>query len=190
MRMETGSDERPHRRWTRAEYDQLIELGVLGSEDHVELIEGEILVMSPEGTIHAADIGEARIAVEAAFGRGYWVRETHPIVIEDHSEPEPDLVVVRGRPRDYRKRHPGPLDALLVVEVSKSSLSFDTGRKLRLYARAKVADYWVVDLVDGCVHVHRKPKGDRYTDVKRYEPGESIRPINAAGTVAVSDILE
>ena len=190
MRMDTGSDERPHRRWTRAEYDQLIELGVLGPEDHVELIEGEILVMSSEGPVHSAEIGVLADLLNGAFDDRVWIRLGNPVVIDDHSEPEPDLLVIKGTPRDFRKRHPSPEEALLVVEVSHSSLSFDLGRKRKLYARARVAEYWVLDLVNECLHVHRSPKGDRFASVKRLEPGDSVRPLRGSADVKISDIFD
>lgn len=183
-------DGRPARRWTREEYDRMAEVGILGPEDHVELIEGEILVMSAEGPVHVAEIGEAAEQLRVAFGPSYWIRLGNPFAVDDHSEPQPDLLVVPGRPRDYKQGHPGPEEAALVVEVSHSSLSFDLGRKLRLYARASVPEYWVIDIPHECIHVYRGPQGEAFASTSRHERGSTIKPLRAAGTVDVSEILD
>ena len=185
MEMDSQTGERPARRWTRAEYDRIVEAGILGPADKVELIEGEILVVSPEGPRHVAAIGELADALRGSFGSGFWIRLGNPVALDDESEPEPDLLVVPGEPRDFRDHHPGVADAALVVEVSQSSIAFDLGRKLRLYARAGVPEYWVLDLVHGCVHVHRDPAGNTFRDVTRHERGSSMRPLRATG-VAVA----
>ena len=183
-------DGRPARRWTREEYDRMAEAGILGPEDNVELIEGEILVMSAEGPLHVAEIGAAAEALRPAFGTSDWIRLGNPFAIDDHSEPEPDLLVVPGSPHDYRTRHPSPDEAALVVEVSHSSLSFDLGRKLRLYARATVPEYWVIDIPHECIHVYRAPLGDGFSSATRHERGSTIKPLRAGGPpVDVSQIL-
>ena len=167
----------------------MVEAGVLGPEDKVELIEGEILLVSPEGPRHSAVADIVRRELERSFGDGYTVRPAHPLAADDRSEPEPDLLVVPGRPEDYLDRHPEPSHAVLLVEVSKTSLGFDLGRKRRLYARAGVPEYWVVDLVNAAVHVHLDPAGDDYRAVSRHGREERLTPQRAASPIDVATIL-
>src|SRR5438477_10610156 len=132
-------------RLTRARYDQMVDAGILGPEDQVELLDGLLVAREPQGDRHAIVVALVRAAVERAFGRGYYIREEKPVALDDLSEPEPDLVVVRGKPRDYLgKGHPA--HPLLIIEVAATSLALDRLRKGALYARAGIADYWVVDL--------------------------------------------
>jgi Uma2 family endonuclease len=139
----------------RARYDRLVEAGIFGPDDRVELLDGLLVAHEPQGHRHATVVGLVRVALEKAFGRGYHVREEKPIALDDQSEPEPDLAVVPGRLRDYLAAHPAR--PVLVVEVADSSLALDRLRKGALYARAGVADYWVVNLVDEVLEVYRAP---------------------------------
>lgn len=191
MQMDTRQPdgERLPRRWSRDEYERMVGAGVLGPEDKVELIDGEILVVSPEGPRHASTIDLARRALERVFPAAYFVRPGHPLAADDASLPEPDLLVVPGDPANYLDRHPGSEDAVLVVEVSNSSLPFDLDRKLRLYARAGVPEYWVIDLVNRCVHVHEDPLGDAFRRVTRIAPPGVLQPLRAPAGVELSEIL-
>lgn len=178
--------ERPARRWTLEEFERMCEAGIFGPEERVELIDGEILPMSPENPEHAAVTGIAEDRLRRAFGDGFYVRPGNPVPLDASSQPQPDLAVVRGRPEDYRKMH--PRTALLVVEVSFSSRSFDKGRKQLLYARTGVPEYWIVDLVERCVLVHRDPAKRGYRDVTRHESG-AVQPIHASSAVSIDDLL-
>jgi Uma2 family endonuclease len=142
-------------RMTRVRYDRLIDAGVFGPEDRVELLDGLLVAREPQGRRHAAVVGLVRTALEKAFGRAYHVREQKPIALDDRSEPEPDVVVVPGTPRDYLDAHP-PRPVLL-VEVAETSLAIDRVRKGSLYARAGIADYWVVNLSEEVLEVYREP---------------------------------
>jgi len=139
----------------RARYDRLIEAGIFGPEDRIELLDGLLVSREPQGGRHATVVGLVRAALEKAFGRGWHVREEKPIALDERSEPEPDLVVVPGRLRDYLKVHPSR--PVLVVEVADTSLAVDRLRKGHLYARAGIADYWVVNLIDEVLEVYRDP---------------------------------
>ena len=143
------------RRWTRAEYDRLVTTGVLDEDDRVELLDGRLVVREPQGSRHASVVVRVHGRLARAFGRGYHVRPHSPIALDDRSEPEPDLAVVRGAPEDYRDAHPSA--PVLVVEVADTSLRQDRVRKAALYARAGIGDYWVLDLVNDVLHVHRDP---------------------------------
>jgi Uma2 family endonuclease len=139
----------------RARYDRLIEAGIFGPEDRVELLDGLLVAHEPQGGRHATVVGLVRVALEKTFGNAYHVREEKPIALDEQSEPEPDIVVVPGRLRDYLAAHPSR--PVLVVEVAETSLALDRVRKGRLYARAGIADYWVVNLIDDVLEVYRQP---------------------------------
>jgi Uma2 family endonuclease len=128
------------RRWTRAEYDRLIDVGILGPGDPVELLGGELMVAEPQGSRHYTSVGLVEDALRVAFGTGWVIRSQGPVALDDESEPEPDIAVVPGTRRDYGGDHPAR--PVLVVEVSDSSLRLDRERKGSLYARAGLDDYW------------------------------------------------
>src|SRR5256712_12450804 len=118
------------RRFSRAEYDRLIELGVFQPGEPIELIGGELMVAEPQGAPHYTAIRKTAKALETAFGPGWEVRTEGPIGLDDESEPEPDVAVVPGAPDDYARAHPSR--PALTVEVAESSLALDRQRKGRL----------------------------------------------------------
>ena len=144
------------RRWTRREYDRMIDAGVLTPEDRVELIDGDIIAVTPQKSRHATAVSLAGTALRQAFGDDVHVRSQLPLALDRTSEPEPDIAVVAGSPRDYRDAHPST--ALLIVEIADTSLEFDRTKKAALYARAGILDYWIVNLVDEVVEVHGNPQ--------------------------------
>ncbi len=182
------------RRWTRAEYDRLVELGVLQGEP-VELIGGQLVVAEPQGSYHASRIGATGDALRAALPPGWLVRVQMPVALDDESEPEPDLAVVPGAWADYDADHPAR--PALLVEVAESSLAFDRREKGSLYARGRVPDYWIVNLVDRVLEVYRDPGPDaaavhawRYRSVARLRPGEIVSLLALpTARLAVSDLL-
>ena len=149
----TAPDSR-ERRWTRVEYDRLIEAGVFQPGEPIELLGGLLVVAEPQGDAHFTAIRLAEEALRAAFGPGWEVRPQGPIALDAESEPEPDVAVVPGSTRDYRDGHPA--HAALVVEVAESSLRRDREVKGSLYARAGIADYWIVNLGDRVLEVFRR----------------------------------
>lgn len=183
------------RRWSRVEYERLVECGFFQPGDRVELIGGQLLVAEPQNSPHATAVGLAEDALREAFGRGWVVRVQAPIALDDESEPEPDVAVVPGTRRDYRQGH--PQRPVLAVEVADSSLVGDRTIKASLYARAGIADYWIVNLVERLVEVYRDPAPDpraaygwAYRRVQRQSEGAVISPLALIGaTVAVADIL-
>lgn len=177
------------KRWTREEYDRLVASGILAPNERVELLEGDIVRMWPQGPAHAIGIINAEEALRAVFRQGYYIRVQMPFVGGDSSEPEPDVAVVRGHRRDHVQAHPAT--AVLLVEVSDSTLDYDRRRKGVAYARAGVPEYWILNLVERRVEVYRDPTPDRgYQTMLSYGPGESIRPLEApAARIAVEDLL-
>jgi len=142
-------------RWTRREYEQLIDHGLLDEDDPVELLDGLLLVKEPQHSRHRTAVLLVARAVERAFGDDWFVQTQSPIILDDRSEPEPDVCVVRGSPRDYVDAH--PTRPALVVEVAQSGLRLARGRKASAYARARIADYWIINLIDRVLEVHREP---------------------------------
>jgi Uma2 family endonuclease len=148
----------------RSRYDQLVEAGIFGPEDRIELLDGLLVAREPQGAHH--------------------MREEKPIALDEQSEPEPDVVVVPGRLRDYRDAHPS--QPVLVVEVADTSLALDRLRKGGLYARAGIADYWVVNLIDEVLEVNREPvrapsgRGDwKYNSVRLLRRNAIVTPLAA-----------
>lgn len=182
------------RRWRRVEYDRLVDLGVFQG-DPVELIGGHLVVAEPQGAYHASAITRVDYALRAIVPPGWIVRIQSPVLLDDESEPEPDLVVVPGSPGDYRESHPGP--PALAVEVAESSLDFDRAHKGSLYARAAVPDYWIVNLAEGALEVYRGPEADasavfgwRYGLAARLTPSATVVPLAfPAARIAVADLL-
>ena len=152
--------------------------------------------MAPQMDLHFGMIELAGKVLSRVFGDEYWVRQQGPLRIGSYSGPEPDLAVVRGAPRDYiGKGHPA--NALLVVEIGVTTLSFDRGLKANLYARAGVADYWIVNLVDKVVEVYRSPVPDpaarlkhRYASVETFAPPSTVSPLAApASAIPLAELL-
>jgi Uma2 family endonuclease len=175
------------RLWTRAEYDSMVEAGIFGPDDKIELIEGEIVPMSPQKSPHATGVALAQEALRQVFVLGAHCRCQAPLAVSADSEPEPDLAVVAGSIRDHVNAHPST--ALLVIEISDTTLAFDRSVKKRLYARAGIPEYWIVNLVERKVEVHREPEGDEYTRSFHAKPGERVSPLGATAEVAVDDLL-
>ncbi len=188
--MDTATQPAPVARflWDADRYEEAVARGIFTTEDPIELIDGEIIThMSPQKSPHGIVIDLVVAAVERAFGTGYYSREQQPLRLGLLSLPEPDVAVVRGSPRDYLGGH--PLNAELVVEVADSSLAIDRGRKLRLYAREGVPEYWIVNLVDDCVEVYRQPEGEAYVVSLTCRRGGTIATGPHAQPLAVTDLL-
>jgi len=181
------------KRWTRDQYYQMADLGWFNGR-RVELIDGEIVEMSPQKARHAIAVMIAQKCLEKHFGEGYTVRAQFPLALSDESEPEPDLAVVKGAPRDFPNH---PSSALLIVEVAESTRNYDLSEKANLYARFGIQDYWVVDLTRRTLVVHRQPiqdntapMGHGYASVALHVSTDSISPLAApAATVLVADLL-
>ena len=182
------------RRWKRIEYDRLVELGVFDGEP-LELIGGDLFVAEPQYPYHSSGIGVVEYAIRAALPPGWVTRTQAPVSLDDESEPEPDVAVVAGHSRDYRHEHPAR--PVLVVEVAESSLAFDRRRKGSLYARAGIADYWIVNLVDRVLEIYREPVQDAaafygwaYRSVTRHLPTAAVSPLAFPSIeIAIVDLL-
>lgn len=166
-------------RWTRQEYERLIDHGFLDEDGPIELLDGLLLVKEPQHSPHRTAVLLVAKAVERAFGEGWFVQTQSPIVLDDRSEPEPDVCVIRGSPRDYVHSH--PTRPALVVEVVQSGLGIARGRKAAAYARARIADYWIVNLIDRVLEVHREPA--RPGPARRHWGYAAIATLSADATI-------
>jgi Uma2 family endonuclease len=176
----------PPRLWRipRVRYEAMVRKGAFDEDDSVELLDGLLVVREPEGSRHAALVGHIGGILERAFGPGFHVREDKPFALDDASEPEPDLAVLPGRHLDYIDAH--PTTPVLVLEVAMTSLAKDRLRKGGLYARAGIADYWLVNLVDEVLEVYREPTrapsrryGWKYAAVQLLKRGARVSPLAA-----------
>jgi Uma2 family endonuclease len=188
--------ERPAlHRWTRREYARLIDHGFLDEDDPIELLDGLLLVKEPQSSPHRTSVLLAAKTLEQAFGAGWFVQVQSPISLDARSEPEPDVCVVRGVPRDYLDEHPAR--PALIVEVALSGLRVARGRKAAAYARGGIADYWIVNLVDRVLEVHRAPARPGparprwgYAAITTLDAGALVAPLAApAARVRVADLL-
>ena len=179
--------------WTRQEYDRLAEGGMRAPDDRVELLEGEIVTMTPQHGPHSASIGLAEAALRKAFGPAHWIRIQLPLIVDPDSEPEPDLAVVPGSPRDYVTEPPRA--ALLVVEIADSTLERDRAYKAPIYARAGIPEYWIVNLVERRLEIYRDPIGSpgrpaRYPVSRSAAPTETISPLSLPQiSIPIADLL-
>ncbi|CAD6874114.1 Uma2 family endonuclease [Methylomonas fluvii] len=157
-----------------AEWHRMGEAGIFPPESRLELIEGEILTMSPIGFNHASHVSRLTRYFIRLLDDGVSVRIQSPIQLGDLSEPEPDLVLAKADTADYTTRHPSAADVLLLVEVSDSTLRFDRTQKLRLYATHGITEYWIVNLIDQCLEVYRQPQDGDYLDKSVLTKADSI----------------
>ena len=179
----------PHR-FTVPEYDRMIDLGILKEDARVELIRGEIVAKMPTGDLHAACVKRLNRLLGSLAGDRAIVSVQDPIRLAD-SEPEPDLALLRPRDDFYASGKPVPPDVLLLIEVSDTSLDDDREVKGPLYAENGIAEYWIVNLVDRCLEVHRGPQPNgSYADVRTLRPGERAEVTALPGlTVEVAALV-
>ena len=169
------------RRISVDEYHRMIEAGILGEDEHVQLIDGFLVAMAPQGSLHALVIQRLTTALVRAVGNELAVRPQLPLSLPDDSEPEPDLAVVRAEDQS-RDHH--PRRALLVVEVAADSLRLDRSRKAALYARAGIPEYWIANLEGPSVEVRRQPD----TEAGVYRTSSVVAPGQALVAEAVPGV--
>jgi len=168
------------------EYYRMAETGILDEDDRVELIDGELIDMAPIGQDHAATVNRLNRALVMAFGEQAIVSVQNPVRLNRFNEPQPDFAVFRPRADFYATgERPGPSDTLLVIEVADSSLRYDRTVKLPLYARAGIAEVWIVDLRRRVVDVHRTPAGDEYTTSDTHGADDTVT-LNLAPEISVA----
>lgn len=168
--------ELPRRRFTWEEYHRMGEAGVLRPKERVELIEGEIIVMTPIGPRHSACVAELTRRLVPAIGDRALLWPQNPVRLPRDTEPEPDIVLLRPRADRYAADSARAEDVLLLIEVADTSYRYDSRVKLPLYARARVAETWIVDLMHDVVEVYRDPSASNYAVSTRVERGGIVAP--------------
>jgi Uma2 family endonuclease len=185
--MSTPAAIRPHL-WSRQEYDRMVEAGVFAPGSRVQLIEGEIVEIPPQGSLHATAISLVEDALRRMCPEGLYLRTRMPIALDLRSEPEPDAALVRGSPRDFAQAHPATVE--LAIEVADTTVSFDRGRKRALYARNGVPEYWILNVAEGCLEVYRQPEGEAYRVAQVLRPPETVSPLACPrSAIPVDDLL-
>jgi Uma2 family endonuclease len=177
--------DQARRLFTREEYRQMAEAGILKPTERVELIRGEIIQMSPPGRRHVAFVDNlTQLLILKLQGRAI-VSVQNPVVLDESSEPQPDLAMLQRRSIPYKEVEASAADVLLLIEVADTSLRYDRRTKLRLYAEAGVPEYWIVDCAAEAVDVFRAPEADAYGEETRVTGSGTIHPA-AFPDVAIS----
>lgn len=180
--------ELPRHRFSRAQYERMVDAGIFGPDDRLELLDGELIDMAPQKSRHATAVTLVAEALRTAFGAGSTVRVQLPFALDDRSAPEPDVAVVPGPPRDYRDAHPS--GALLVCEIADTTLAYDRGKKLAAYARGGIPEYWILDLAGETLEVCRGPENGGYAQRQVIAADGRVWPLaSPTQGVLVKDLL-
>ena len=175
-------------RFTRDAFERMAEAGVLPPDARVELIDGELIDMSPQGSRHYTVIQHLSATLKASIPDGVHVRAQGPLDLGERNLPEPDVAVVKGSTQDFAKAHPS--SALLVIEVADTTYRFDSTTKLALYARSGIPEYWIVNLNEQQIEVYSDPSGSAYNARRTYSADTSFAPIFApSARLTAADVL-
>jgi Uma2 family endonuclease len=164
------------RRFTADDYQRMGQVGILSADDRVELIDGEVVAMTPIGPRHCASVDRATRLLVMRTGETAIVRVQGSVRLDFYTEPEPDVVLLRPRLDYYASAHPGPADILLIIEVADSSIDYDRDVKSHVYAQAGVPEYWLVDLNADVVVRYTSPEYGAYQTVEQVARDQSIAP--------------
>jgi Uma2 family endonuclease len=157
------------------EYERMGEAGIFRPDARLELLEGEIYEMSPTGSRHAACVDALALILTETARRRFIVRTQSPIQLDDYSEPQPDVALLRWRDDFYSRAHPQPADVMLVVEVADTTLESDRRYKLPLYAKAGIGEAWIVNLQDESIELYAEPSGGAYQVNAAFKRGEEAQ---------------
>jgi len=164
-------------RFSVEDYYRMAETGVLRSDARVELLDGRIIDMSPIGPFHGGLVNRlSRLFNRLSNGR-WLVSAQNPLRVDDHSEPEPDVMLLQPTADDYTSRHPQPKDVFLLIEVADSTLEYDREEKLPVYGRAGIAEVWIVNLQDATIEVYREPHFTGYGNKTLLRAGDQAKPL-------------
>lgn len=178
----------PYHRWSVDEYHQMAQAGLLDETDRVELIEGELIDMAPIGSKHAFRVDSVARALQLAVGKALLVRVQNPILLGEHSEPQPDIAVVKDK--NYAESHPEAEDVLLIVEVSDTTLAYDRDVKLSLYARHGIPEVWLLEVNAGELTVYREPAEGQYRLIRKPTAAEAVSPMLVPGVaISLAEVL-
>lgn len=162
------------RKFTVQQYHKMLESGILTEDDRVELIRGEIIEMSPIGTKHAACVNRLINLLVQLLGKRVIVAAQNPIALNDNSEPQPDVALLKPRDDFYATAHPQPQDILLLIEVADSTIIYDREEKIPLYAEANIIEVWLVDINEQIVEIYQQPTAAGYQQMQKFTSGQSL----------------
>lgn len=172
------------------EFHRMGEAGILGEDDRLELIDGEIIAMTPIGPGHAGCVNRLTALLAGRVGSRAVLAVQNPVFLGEHAEPQPDVVLLKPRPDFYSHSHPAAQDVLLVIEVADSSADYDRTVKVPHYARAGIPEVWIVDLPQRVVEVYRKPEDGEYREHLAVGSGADLRLPGLPGAqIAADDVL-
>ncbi len=178
------------RSFTVDEYHRMAEAGILGEDDRVELIDGQVVTMTPIGPGHGSCVNRLNALFAPLADGGATLSVQNPLVLTEHEEPQPGFAVLRYRADGYRDRHPRAPDVLLVIEVAETSVESDRQTKMPLYARAGIPEAWLVNLPADAIESYRTPGAESYADIRTAKRGETLTPLRLPSiTLRVDDIL-
>jgi Uma2 family endonuclease len=173
-----------------AQFEQMISEGIFAEDDRVELVDGEVVIMTPISHPHAVVVSKLGFILGDMLGRAAYVWAQQPLWLEERSRPQPDIAVLKWRDDFYVGKRPTSEDALLVIEVSDTSLSADRGPNRTRYARAGIPEYWIVNLRNKVVEVYSNPAGGKYNAERIAAEGETLPlPGGLQGVVSVDEIM-
>jgi len=179
-----------HHRFTVDEYHRMGEAGIFHEDHRVELIDGQVVEMTPIGLHHAGCVNRLTALFSPLAGSRITLSVQNPVVLARHEEPQPDVAVLRYRADGYGARHPGPADVLLLIEVSDTSVDYDRSTKIPRYARAGIPEAWLVNFPSDRIEVHRDPTPNGYASVSFAQRGDTLTPLALEGvSLRVDDIL-
>jgi Uma2 family endonuclease len=178
------------RHFNITEYYRMAEAGILSEDDRVELIEGEIIKMTPIGSRHAGCVSRLNALFNRLIGETAVVSIQNPLRLSNFSEPQPDIALLKPRDDFYSNAHPTPADVLLIIEVSDTSLEYDRDIKLPLYAATSMPEVWLVNLIKDTIEIYREPHSGMYREVRYFTHGETVSPLfNSNLTLSVGAII-
>lgn len=172
------------------DYYRMAEAGLFSEDDRVELIEGEVIKMSPIGNRHAGCVNRLNSFFSRKVGHVAIISVQNPIRLNDFSEPEPDIALLKPRDDFYSESHPTAADVLLVIEVAETSVEYDRSVKMPLYAQAGIPEGWLVNLPKDIIEIYTQPKDGKYQKVQRLKRGKSLAsPTITDLSLSVDEIL-
>jgi Uma2 family endonuclease len=178
------------RLWTVDEYHRMAEAGIFGGDERVELLAGKIIWMSAKGTAHRSAVARTDRLLQNSLRNLALICVQDPVKLNERSEPEPDIAVVKVDPLDYADHHPTPGEIYLIIEVADSSLKVDCETKAQAYSQAGIRDYWVLDVVNRQLHIFREPTEDGYQNEIILGENGTISPLQFPDLqIAIFDML-
>ncbi len=190
MAVQVASSQSMKYRFSVAQFEQMIKEGIFGEEEHVELIDSEVVVMTPFNHPYAVAVSNLEFIFREMLDRKAYVWAQQPVVLDDNSRPQPDVALLKWRDDRYIPHAPLSQDVLLLIEVADTSLREDRKQKHSLYARAGIAEYWIVNLRDGVIEVYSKPVGSEYKDERKAKRGDVVElPVWLEGSISVDEVF-